>query len=62
MSEGVEGVDGRYAIDRFKEAVFAQIDYYTREYKLSYAELIGQLEFIQICLVQNMSDEEGKNE
>lgn len=49
MSE--EEKPGRYDCDRLKDEFFKDIDYFTREYQLTYAEVVGVLECVKFQII-----------
>lgn len=44
--------NGRYDIDRLKEALFKTVDYHVQEYNFTYAEVVGCLEIVQQVLIK----------
>ena len=48
------------SVDRFTVALDKLIDYYIREYELSYTEIIGCVELLKARVVEEYLEEEAK--
>ncbi len=54
-----EGITGRYDCDRLKKEIFDKIDYFSREYQLTYVDVIGVLEIVKQVMIKESGSING---